>query len=377
MLLESIELVNFRSFEKASFKVLPDTTIICGKNASGKTSIIEAIAMLIRLESFRSQDVHSTISHGHQSSNIKAKFLRRYQTTSSDQDSRSTPEREVETEYSVRFDRSARRKIYRNSQLITKTKDYLGELSCIVFTPDDLQIIKGGPAYRRLLLDEAMSALTFRWISKKIEFEHALKQRTRLLKNFVGKLTAEDKINLDIWDERFASAGEALALAREEIVNILREEVINAYESLAVNSTIEINYLRSWDGNLFEALLASRDTDIRLGTSSIGPHRDDLSILLNGLPSRTHASQGEQRSLVLALKLGITKLVTQLRKTENLASPILLLDDVFSELDPERIENLLISLPSKQSIITTTAITNGPICTYDVIQLAMPPEIHQ
>jgi len=158
---------------------------------------------------------------------------------------------------------------------------------------------------------------------------------------------------LDIWDERFAAAGEALGAARLSLVTDLTPYVANAYRSLSKrDDTITLDYSPQWfaDG-LDVALKATRNEDLRRGTSLVGPHRDDVAVWLNGAPSRTHASQGEQRTLALALRLGVHLLLTD-RYSEP---PLLLLDDVFSELDRFRTAALFDALPPGQALLTTAA----------------------
>jgi DNA replication and repair protein RecF len=162
---------------------------------------------------------------------------------------------------------------------------------------------------------------------------------------------------LEVWDQRLADAGKVLVAARERLVAELEPLVAGAYGRLAGTPTapgdeaVAAQYERSWEGDLFDALGAARPDDLRRGLNTVGPHRDDLAVMLDGRAARTHASQGEQRCLALALRLGIHELV----RTRTELDPTLLLDDVFSELDPARSRALVAELPAGQSILTTAS----------------------
>jgi DNA replication and repair protein RecF len=160
---------------------------------------------------------------------------------------------------------------------------------------------------------------------------------------------------LEVWDQRLADAGKVLVAARERLAGELEALVGAAYGRLAGSartSTVAQRYKRSWEGDLLDALAASRNDDLRRGLNTVGPHRDDLVIVLDGREARTHASQGEQRCLALALRLGIHQLVRAATPVE----PTLLLDDVFSELDPDRSDALLANLPPGQAVLTTAGV---------------------
>ena len=167
-------------------------------------------------------------------------------------------------------------------------------------------------------------------------------------------MTGEVAATLDVWDQRLADAGKVLVAARERLVADLDPLVANAYGHLAGGGNrarVGQRYVRSWDGDLLDALAACRVDDLRRGVNTVGPHRDDLLLEVEGREARTHASQGEQRCLALALRLGVHKLI----RSRTALIPTLLLDDVFSELDPARSRALVAELPAGQSILTTAA----------------------
>ncbi len=342
MSLKSLNLTGFRGLLPESFEFNSNTNIIVGQNGSGKTSILEAVAILARLESFRTNELESVIATNQQRAQIIGYLEGR---------------QEVPTVLGVELSRTARKRTYKNNQLVNKVKDYLGDLAVVIFTPDDLEIVKGGPESRRALLDDAIVSLTPSWIRSKTDYDSALKHRNRLLKDIQVKGTGEHELlNLEIWDDRVAKAGELLARAREQVVDYLGPQVQSSYEALSGNQRVELSYKRSWSGSLEASLGNSREIDLRLGITSVGPHRDDLAISLNGLTSRSQASQGEQRSIVLSIKLAMARLIGSLRAQASMTAPTLLLDDVFSELDQFRIANFLDILPTSQTIITTTSL---------------------
>ncbi|MFM9136679.1 MAG: DNA replication/repair protein RecF, partial [Actinomycetota bacterium] len=186
------------------------------------------------------------------------------------------------------------------------------------------------------------------------EVDRVLRQRNALLKQAGGRMTPDIETTLDVWDERFVECGTALGNERAQMVATIQPLVQRAYEDLAERNTpLELSYDPQWrrDG-LGASLAAHRGDDIRRGTSTVGPHRDDLDMSLNGLPARTHASQGEQRTLALALRLAVHRLVTEV----TAGPPVLILDDVLSELDPQRAAALLGHFPEGQVLITTAGV---------------------
>jgi DNA replication and repair protein RecF len=227
-----------------------------------------------------------------------------------------------------------------------------------VFAPDDLELLKGGPSLRRSYLDRALVVERPATDVVRTDFERALKQRNALLKQCRGRLDAAGVLTLDVWDSKLIEAGEQLADLRSDLAKRLGPVITQAYRDVAGEAAeVQLRYQGNWhEQGLGTALAQARDDEVRRGNTLVGPHRDDLSIELNGLPSRTHASQGEQRSLALALRLGVHRLVTE----RTGVPPVLLLDDVFSELDPFRCSALLAALPVGQTLLSSaTALPDG------------------
>ena len=187
----------------------------------------------------------------------------------------------------------------------------------------------------------------------KTNFEKCLKQRNTLLKQAKGRLTTEIETTLNVWDEKFSESGQLLAFERINLLEKLKPEIEKILRKFTNNQdTVSFEYEQLWEKeNLFETLQTERGTDIRRGTTTIGPHRDEIGIKINNLLSKNHSSQGEQRSLALGLRLAGHEIV---KKTTG-REPIVLLDDVFSELDETRCQTLIDLLPKKQVFLTTTS----------------------
>ena len=239
-----------------------------------------------------------------------------------------------------------------------------------VFSPDDLDIVKGGPGIRRDLLDNLLVTLHVKNEAARDEFSRVLRQRNALLRQLHGRLDDASAVTLDVWDQRFAESGERLAGLRRRVTEQLRPHVIEGYVAVAGRVLdVGLEYRSDWAARgLIAALTESRADDVRRGISLVGPHRDELVLSLSGLPARTHASQGEQRSLVLALRLGSHSLAIE--ATGH--TPVLVLDDVFSELDERRSAALLGSLPAGQTILTSASGMPSGVSPDQVLEVPRP-----
>ncbi len=338
MIVERLELTDFRNYASATFDLTAGVTAVVGKNGQGKTNLAEALAYLATLSSFRGAPPDALIRAGADTAIIRATL-------------REDDDREVLIE--AELPRVGRNRVQVNRQKLQRVRDLLGVMRVTVFAPDDLVIVKGGPSDRRRFLDDALVALRTSYDATRLELDRCVRQRNTLLKQAGGKLTDEVAITLDVWDARLAEVGEQLGYARATLVARCQPMVTDAYEQLAGTAApVELVYEPEWRAmGLTNALAAARETDVRRGVSTVGPHRDELQLGLNGLPARTHASQGEQRTLALALRLAAHRLVAE--RTET--TPVLVLDDVLSELDPDRATALLANLPTGQVVITTAS----------------------
>lgn len=339
MNIKDLWLTDFRNY--GSVELHPDPeglTVIRGANGQGKTNLLEAVGWLASLTSFRGAPRDSLVRTGAERAVVRAEGTREGRVML------------VEAE----LPRSGRDRVLVNRQPLRRTRDLLGAFRVTVFSPDDLELVRGGPQARRELLDTALVFLAPRHHSLQGDVERVLRQRNTLLRQVDGRLDADAEATLEVWDSKLSSLGTALATAREELVVRLAPEVDAAYTGLARGAgTVTLSYRRSWEGELGAALQLSRREDLRRGFTSVGPHRDELDLVLDGMPARTQASQGEQRCLALALRLATHTLVT----AEVGSPPVLLLDDVLSELDPGRAAALLALLPAGQALLTTA----GPL----------------
>jgi DNA replication and repair protein RecF len=335
-------LTDFRSYRAAELAPAPaGLTVIEGANGEGKTNLLEAVAYLATLRSFRGAPGDAMVRTGAESAIVRAEIEREG--------------RAVLVEAELR--RVGRDRVQVNRQPLRRTRDLLGALAVTVFGPDDLALVKGGPGERRRYLDDLLVALHARHDATQVELDRVLRQRNALLRTSAGRVTSDVVATLDVWDAKLAAAGERLVTARQGLTAALGPVSAEAYAGLAGatagrgGDVVALAYRRSWDGDLAGALAAARNEDLRRGVTTVGPHRDELELTVGGLPARTHASQGEQRSLALALRLAGHRIVT-----DRIGSaPVLLLDDVFSELDPFRAAALLDRLPAGQALLTTAS----------------------
>lgn len=345
MQLAHLHLVDFRLFEEVTFEpARTGTTVITGPNGTGKSSLLEAIAYAGTQRSFRGAQRESLVRNGADEAIVRAELTRR--------------DAPVLVEAALPLTRRPRLQV--NRQPVRSRRDLLEAVPVSVFSPEDLGLIQGGPGRRRDLLDDALGLMDPVAAPLVDDTERVVRQRTALLRQAAGMATREVLTSLDIWDERLAAAGTALAIARESLTGRLEPFVARAYDAFAHHrsgrrdgprSPVTLSYRRSWSGDLADALAVARAGDLRRGTTGVGPHRDDLLLTIGGRQARDQASQGEQRSLALALRLGIHHLSGERIGTP----PILLLDDVFSELDPWRSRALVSELPAGQALLTTAS----------------------
>lgn len=349
MRLDRLWLSDFRGYERA--ELAPDPTgltVVVGANGEGKTNLLEAIGYLATLRSFRGVPGEALIRVGAETAVVRAEGSREGRSLLIEAELRPT----------------GRDRVQVNRQPLRRTRDLLDVFQVTVFSPDDVGLVKGGPQGRRQYLDGLLTALHPRHDATLSEVDRVLKQRNALLKANAGARQPSPDVRdtLDVWDAKLAAAGETLAAARHGLSQALAAAAGKAYAAVAGPSLarrsvagsrdrVALSYQRSWEGKLGDALQRARLDDLRRGVTTVGPHRDELELSIGELAARTHASQGEQRSLALALRLAGHEIVTG-----RLGSaPVLLLDDVFSELDEDRAAALMGSLPPGQSLLTTAA----------------------
>lgn len=337
MQVEHLWLKDFRSYPEVDLQLTGGVCAVLGPNGVGKSNLLEAVGYLALLESFRGAPTEALVRAGCSVGVVRGTVRH---------DDR---EQLIEAELVP----GGRNRVLVNRQRLTRTRDLLGAVRITTFSPDDLVMVKGGPGERRTYLDRLLVAIDPRNDALRAEVERALRQRNALLKQTRGRLDEAAELTLEVWDAKLVAAGEELARRRAELIDALAPLVTTAYGDVArSDEAVALRYVAPWrDRGLAAALREARADELRRGVTLVGPHRDDLSIELAGLPSRTHASQGEQRSIALALRLASHRMVNDVVGSP----PVLLLDDVFSELDPDRSSALLASLPTGQTLLSTAA----------------------
>ncbi|HUR22312.1 MAG TPA: DNA replication/repair protein RecF [Acidimicrobiales bacterium] len=337
MRLTHLWLYDFRNYETADLTLPPGLTVVQGANGEGKTSLLEGIGYLATLASFRGVPSEALVRDGATQAVVRGEGERQG--------------RQLLIEAEI----APRGRVTVNKQRLRRSSDLLDALRVSVFAPDDLELVKGGPSARRRYLDDTLVALAPKHEATRRDLDRILRQRTALLRQAGGRLTPDIATTLDVWDSKLVAAGEALADARAALVASLEPALAKAYADLSpTRGAVTAGYDAPWrSAGLAAALAEARTDELRRGVCLVGPHRDDLTLRINAMPARTHASQGEQRSMALALRLAAHRLVADALDDV----PVLLLDDVFSELDPGRTEALLHHLPAGQAVLTTA----GPL----------------
>lgn len=333
MVIDNVSLQNFRSYESYRLKLDPRLTVIVGKNGIGKTNLLEAIYVILHGSSFRATDLE----------------LMRYEAAwwrlGIEFDDR---DRELRYEAEKR---PAKQLIDRSTK---KRFSYQDRLPVVLFEPHDLLLISGSPSRRRDALDHMIGFLSKTYKQTLGRYERALQQRNNLLKQHTNLEALKDQ--LFVWDVMLAEMSEYLLSERQRFISAINNRLPSMYERIAgVPSEVEFVYVSSLpagttSSQIIAQLHAGLRGDIARGTTSVGPHRDDFGFRLAGKDAKNSASRGESRSLILSLKLVYADLLSEVYGTE----PVILLDDVFSELDLDRQTNLLSLLDKHQTVITDT-----------------------
>lgn len=343
-----LSLRDFRCFETLELELEPGVTVVIGANGAGKTSALEAISWVARARSFRGVSDALLVRRGSDQAVIRADVV--------------TGERRQLFEAEVRA--TGRNRVLLNRNAITRARDLYGLLRVTIFSPDDLQLVKGGPAERRDYLDELLVMLAPRYDAARTDYERVMKQRNALLKQ--GLRDPDDDATLVVFDEQLVRAGGEIVRGRLRLLERLAPLISATYAEVSGDDpAFDHAYHAEWaetplqpddadgvDDSLRRALAARRRQEVERRLTLVGPHRDDWRLSLATLDARTQASQGEQRTLALALRLAGHELVTALTGV----TPVLLLDDVFSELDTPRAGALIRRLPSAQTLVTTAGV---------------------
>ncbi|MCC6491240.1 MAG: DNA replication/repair protein RecF, partial [Candidatus Hydrogenedentes bacterium] len=334
MLLIELTCENFRGLSTMSVAPGPGVNLIRGDNAQGKTSILEALLYLATSKSHRT-NLESELARRGESGFRIAALVRRQ-------------DRDVNVE-AVWWQGSKRIRVNGVNQ--ARVSEILGKIIVVFFSPEDVALVRGSAAQRRTFLDMELSQISPRYLHALQQYRQAVKQRNELLRQ-----QQPDDALLDAWDAQLATHGATLMEERRQFVEQLAPGAAQAYEAIAEKEPMVLGYKPDvrMDASLSEILAASRKTDIRQGMTTRGPHRDDLSFDVDEKAARPFASQGQQKTAALALKLAELDLV----RARTGEYPILMLDDVFSELDAGRSRRLLTAIPPEaQCLMTTTDLT--------------------
>ena len=369
MYVTKVKLTNFRNYKTAEVEFSPGVNLLHGSNGQGKTNLVEAINFFASLSSHRVAGYTPLIKQGEQSAIVSLELAHL--------------ERELVLEFEINNDSPNRARL--NKSPVQKPKDILGYLNSVIFAPEDLDIVKRDPTNRRAFIDQLIVQFTPRMLGVYSDYDRVLKQRNTLLKSARATGTKGDALStLSAWDESLVKLGSEIIAARVAIASKLSPGLISNYQKIAdtnndprmfikssiLGSTIldgeeadDSEYLESQDreeiAELFrEKLLRMRPKELERGITLVGPHRDDLVLILGSLPAKGYASHGESWSYALSLRLASLEI---LRQESKLGDPILILDDVFAELDSERRAKLAeLVLGNEQVIITAAVIEDVP-----------------
>jgi len=348
MQLDWIQLRDFRSYDEFDYRPDPAINVLIGPNGAGKTNLLEAVGYLGSLRSLRGAPDAALRRIGTEQTVLRGEIT------------------EGERTSLVELELGERRRVQVNRQRLARTADILDIAIVVAFQPDDLDIVKRGPAQRRDFLDHLAVQLAPGSLLDQQEYDKSVRQRNALLRQ-EGRYA--DRDTLAVWNQRVSQAGARVVARRAKAITTLEDHVSLAYEHVAGRpSAVTFEYGATWGGpldldpdqiepRLARALEQATPADLERRVTTVGPHRDDPVIRIDGRDSRIHASQGEQRTLVLALRLGSHRGVEAVTRR----IPMLLLDDVFSELDIQRATALAQHLPTAQTFITTARSEEVPV----------------
>lgn len=366
MLIKSLRTYNFRNLNDSKVEFSPGINIIIGPNGQGKTNLVEAVSLLSHARSFRTSDSKELIRRD---SNEASVFGLIKTSINSPVEFNQAGEQVNEqiNELGVALE-SGRRTTFKNGEKLDSLEEFIGNFICVSFSPSDLEIVKGAPALRRRFLDKHCVDYKRSVLHQLVKYQSALKHKQSLLSNEKDKFSFQSiESQIRVWNRILADSAEKISAVRYEFVDRLQEKVKKIYSEIADDSafkseTTELLSLKlesdiepGWDSEtIFDCFEKQIEREILARRVRFGPHRDDLAIILSDLDARAFASQGQTRSIVIALKLGVLELIRDIIGE----SPVILLDDVDSELDAQRLSRLyqVVLRAHQQVIISATEI---------------------
>ncbi len=336
MYIESVQLKNFRNYDSLELDLAQGTNIFYGNNAQGKTNILEALYLCGTTKSHKGSRDKDMIQFGKDESHIRMMVKRD----------------ELSYRIDMHLKKNKAKGVAINGLPIRKASELFGVVNLVFFSPEDLNIIKNGPGERRRFLDLELCQLDKIYLTNLASYNHIVNQRNKLLKDICVQPSLKE--TLDIWDMQMAEYGQKIIDKRSEFIQELNETVRKIHANLTGGlEELEIVYEPDCTAGKLESVIhANREKDMRMRLTSEGPHRDEMCVMANGVDIRKYGSQGQQRTAALSLKLSEIYIVK--RKIKD--TPILLLDDVLSELDSSRQNYLLDSIRDIQTLITCTGL---------------------
>jgi DNA replication and repair protein RecF len=351
MYVRRVELTDFRSYERVAVDLDPGVTVLVGQNGMGKTNLVEAIGYVATLDSHRVATDAPLVRAGAASAVIRCAIVH--------------DGRELLVELEIVPGKANRARLNRSP--VRRAREVLGALRMVLFAPEDLELVRGDPSERRRYLDDLLVARQPRYAGVRADYDRVVKQRNALLRTAyltrkVGGSRGQDLSTLAVWDQHLARHGAELLAGRLELVTALAPHVAKAYDAVAagraaatISYAAKLGEVTADRAALEQALLASlaerRPAEIERGVTLVGPHRDDLILTLGDLPARGYASHGESWSFALALRLAAYDLL----RSDGI-EPVLVLDDVFAELDAGRRDRLAALVAEAAQLIVTCAV---------------------
>ena len=338
MYIKSLEFKNYRNYNDLSIEFEKGTNILYGNNAQGKTNVLEAIYVASTTKSHRGSKDREIINFDKDEAHIKITVMKK----------------DVPVRIDIHLKKNKSKGIAINGIPIKKASELFGILNVVFFSPEDLNIIKNGPAERRRFVDLELCQLDKIYVHNLVNYNKILNNRNKLLRDLGFCYDKELLATLDIWDMQLADYGAKIITRRNQFIEEINEIIYGIHRNITNGKEeLVIKYEPNITGNnIYDELVRTRDKDLKLKTTSVGPHRDDISFLNKKIDIRKYGSQGQQRTAALSLKLSEIELVKSIIKD----TPVLLLDDVLSELDSNRQRHLLGNLNNVQTLITCTGL---------------------
>ena len=332
MFIKEIKLENFRNYNYEKIELNEKTNIIFGDNAQGKTNILEAIFFASLGKSFRTNKEKELIKEKEQIAKVQIRFVKNNR------------------DQNIKVEIDDKKRFFINDIPIKKLSELVGNINVVLFTPEDIEILRNEPARRRKFLNIMISQLRPKYIHIMAEYNRTLEQRNNYLKQI--KYENKSKGNLEIWDEQLVNLGLKIYEYRKEFIDKINNRIKQIHLKTTENrENIEIKYKSNINENDYiEKLKQNQDLDIQKGYTSVGIHRDDFEIFINEKNISIYGSQGQQRSSIISLKLAEAEVVYE----EIEEYPVILLDDFMSELDKKRVSGFIKNIKNNQVLITCT-----------------------